>query len=101
MSESEFDQRIERTVSELKSQLDEEAFSRFREPEQYSLKKSMQLCGMTSLPIPIGEGLRCSGECVCEHCEKMFYVHPEEWRRVGYGGWPVFNILCDGTLVKL
>ena len=100
MSDTKFDERIERTDDELKSQLDEEALSRFREPEQYALKKAMQLCGMTSLPIPLGDGLRCSGECLCKHCEKMFFCHPEEWRHVGYGGYPFLNILCDGTLVK-
>lgn len=101
MINEKFDPEIEEAVEKLALQLEPKTRDQFSQAERFMLKKSMQSCGMKSLPDPIGDGERCSGECVCEKCGHDFYHHPEEWRRIGYGNVPYLKILCDGTLVKL
>jgi hypothetical protein len=101
MLDKQIDLRIEETIVELAAGMEVDVLLNFGEVQRYMLKKQMQKCEMTSLPEPIGDGLRASGECVCETCGQLFFDHPDEWRRVGFGEVPFLNILCDGTLVKL
>ncbi len=96
-----FDSNIEEAVKQLIPQLELEALAEFREPEKFMFKKAMETCGMLHLPVPVGDGIRCSGECICDGCGQEFFKHPFEWRKVGFGNVPFLNILCDGTLVKL
>jgi hypothetical protein len=39
---------------------------------------------------------RAGGDCVCMHCGRKYYDHPQ-----ARPDWPYLNLLCDGSLVKL
>ena len=88
MLDEQFDLAIEETVQQLMLSMDYSTLDRFRPIERFILKKCMQSCGMKTLPEMVGDGERCSGECICEKCGHDFYHHPPEWRKVGYGNVP-------------
>lgn len=93
--------KLDDVIEDLRAQMDFRTLCEFREPERIMLKRSMRICGMESLPVPIGDGDRVSGEMICDKCGQDYYHHPAEWRKVGYGNVPFLNVLCDGRLVKL
>lgn len=92
---------IQLEIDRVYASLDAKARDQFRQPERWMLKRSMEICAMTHLPIPIGEGERCSGEMRCTQCGREYREHPEDWSVIGYGDRPFLNLLCDGTRVKL
>lgn len=73
----------------------------FGQIERLLLAKSMDMCGMKTLPDPTGTDYHACGECVCDKCGNTYFAHPLDWRLIGYGNVPVFNILCSGERVKL
>lgn len=46
------------------------------------------------------EIFRADGRCICEICGKEYYKHPFSEHR-DWNDEPYFNVLCDGSLVKL
>ena len=87
----------------IEKDLPPEAAQEFGPIERVCLEQSMLLCGMEEYPALVGDpsGERCSGEMICEKCGQEYFVHPMDWRVIGYGNVPFLNVLCDGRRVKL
>ena len=86
----------------INNSLDSIAKQKFDDLAKYQLRKAMEKCKMVQYPETDDiDGIRASGECICNICGKEYYDHPYDWRIIGYGGVPYLNIICDGTRVKL
>lgn len=94
---------LDNVVAELLAGMTEDEQQQFRAPEQWHLKSAMQSCGMSRLPDPTGDVdlSHCSGEMICDKCGQQYFIHPMDWRELGYGNVPFLFILCDGRRVKL
>ncbi len=88
-------------IERLLATLDPLTRQQFGKPEQICLKRSLDRCGLSDIPEPVGEFERASGEYVCEICGQEYFAHPMDWRVIGHGDVPFLNILCNGRRVKL
>jgi hypothetical protein len=80
-----------------------ETLEEFRNLERWSLRRSLELCGLHEYPAVRGDpdGVRCSGAMTCPICWRTYYDHPLDWRVLGYNSRAFLNVLCDGRRVKL
>lgn len=71
--------------------------------DHWAFIQAMQRCRMAELPQVTGDpdGIRVSGQMVCETCGQLYLHHPLDWREVGYDGRPWLHVLCSGQRVKL
>lgn len=88
-------------VDDLAKRLAPETLQEFREAERYILARGLKLCGLTAYPEAVGRPDNADGGMICAICGQDYASHPDDWRLIGYGNVPVYNILCDGRRVKL
>lgn len=94
---------IDSFICAVAGSLDSAARAQFGKIEEITLRRAMDACGMKGYPIVTGDpdGMRTSGDMVCDRCGREYGAHPMDWRVIGYGDVPFLNVLCDGTRVKL
>lgn len=60
----------------------------------------IDLCSQCGIPEGEQHWARAGGDCVCEHCGKVYFDHEMDERHVGLDGAPWLHRICDGRLVK-
>ena len=94
---------MEEFIKRLAETLDPLARKEFGVVDRTFLARSMLAVGMRESPPVVGDaaGERASGDCVCAVCGRGYFIHPFDWRGIGYGNVPFFKVLCNGERVKI
>ncbi len=68
--------------------------------EAVERERILDICDACGVPEGEDHWFRAGGDVICDVCDKAYSRHPMDERHIGYGGLPMFHLICNGSLVK-